>query len=402
MFMLSREETGARTAYPAPVVARWGGQPLELGGPENPSTPLIVLLHGRGSSENSMIELAPHLPFGPAYAAVRGPLEDGTGFTWFAGHGAGRPEAASLATSMDWFMEWLDAEGDPERPAILVGFSAGAALAAALMLSRPERWAGGVLLYGALPFDAGVPLTRGRLAGMPVLLAHGEEDTVVPAELQQLTWDYLVQESGAPLQATRVPGGHQLAGATVGDVGRWLGERLSFINRYGENPVPDGEDQPWPWLAGGRLAERAGEPPQISVVAPQQQESQHAPAALQEALHARLTALPGVREVASTEPGRQALVLDRAEAAGPDEAFVVPGTGEFAHLHAGNAGSLHVALPAALAYDALAKGWAVAHPQAGVGRTPGLVMVFGPRDADELDVVTGIVTAAHTHARTPL
>src|SRR3546814_18220016 len=45
----------------------------------------------------------------------------------------------SLAATMDWFMTWVDAEGDPERPVILVGFSGGAAFAGGLMLSRPER-----------------------------------------------------------------------------------------------------------------------------------------------------------------------------------------------------------------------------------------------------------------------
>jgi len=62
---------------------------------------------------------------------------------------------------------------------------------------------------------------------------------------------------------------------------------------------------------------------------------------------------------------------------------------------------LHVVLPDALAYDALGKGWAVAHPLAGVRVSPGMVLVFGPRDAAELEVVAGVVAAGHAYAVGP-
>lgn len=223
--MLPHQGTGA-----APVVARWGGQPLEIGGPENPSTPLIVLLHGGGTTENSMVTLAPHLPFGPAYAAVRGGVGDEGGYTWFG--------PGELDPAMDRFLTWLDAEGDPDRPVILVGFGDGATLAVALMLSRPDRWAGGVLLHGSLPPEA--PLTRGRLIGMPVFLA-----TASPADPAR---EYLVRESGAPVWAERDPGGRRLTGELVAAASRWLTARLDHLHRFGENPLPDGDGPPWPTL----------------------------------------------------------------------------------------------------------------------------------------------------------
>jgi hypothetical protein len=42
---------------------------------------------------------------------------------------------------------------------------------------------------------------------------------------------------------------------------------------------------------------------------------------------------------------------------GPDDAFLVPSAGEFAHMHPDNDGSLHLALPMPLATDVIAKGW---------------------------------------------
>jgi phospholipase/carboxylesterase len=133
---------------------------------------------------------------------------------------------------------------------------------------------------------------------------------------------------------------------------------------------------------------------------PQHQTSQNSPARLQEQLWSRLAALGGV----STGPtavgveGTRALRLDRTAADGPDTAYLLPADGEFAHLHPDPDGSLHVALPDALAYDALAKGWALSHPLAGVRLSPGMVLVPGPRDPEELEIVVGIVEASRRYA----
>src|SRR6476619_7702915 len=87
-------------------------------GAAEPQAPLVVLLHGRGSHEQEILTLADHLPPGPQYAAVRAPIAEGGGFAWFANRGIGRPVAASLADTMAWFRDWLDAEAG-ERPVVL-------------------------------------------------------------------------------------------------------------------------------------------------------------------------------------------------------------------------------------------------------------------------------------------
>jgi phospholipase/carboxylesterase len=183
-----------------------------------------VLLHGRGSHEREILALADHLPTGPAYAAVRAPIAEGGGFAWFANRGIGRPVAESLAETLAWFREWLDAVAPPGRPVVLAGFSGGAAFAGGLLLSDPERFAGAAILYGTLPFDAGIPVTTGRLAGRSVFVAQGELDSVIPRELLDRTWDYLVRESGASVQARRDPGGHGITGQTLAELGFWLQE----------------------------------------------------------------------------------------------------------------------------------------------------------------------------------
>jgi phospholipase/carboxylesterase len=205
-------------SFAAPSVASVGAA--------DPQAPLVVLLHGRGSHEREILSLTDHLPSGPAYAAVRAPIAEGGGFAWFANRGIGRPVAESLAQTMAWFRSWLDEAAPAGRPVVLVGFSGGAAFAGGLLLSDPERFAGAGILYGTLPFDAGVPVTAGRLSGRSVLVAQGELDTVIPRELLDRTWSYLLEESGASVHARRDPGGHGISAQTLAELGFWLSERL--------------------------------------------------------------------------------------------------------------------------------------------------------------------------------
>jgi phospholipase/carboxylesterase len=131
---------------------------------------------------------------------------------------------------------------------------------------------------------------------------------------------------------------------------------------------------------------------------PQEQRSDNAPVELQERLFERVTALPGVSTGPSaiSVPGARAFLL--APLRGPVDAFLVPEAGEFAHLHPAYDGSLHLALPTALAADAIRRGWAVPHPFGGIRATFGMVMIYGPRTDDELDVVTAIVETSHAWA----
>ncbi|MBT0768055.1 hypothetical protein KIH74_03920 [Kineosporia sp. J2-2] len=188
--------------------------------------PLVVLLHGRGSNEADIIGLAGHLPEGAEYLAVRAPIAEGGGYAWFANRGIGRPRAESLRQTMDWFTAWLDGFAE-DRPVHLIGFSGGAAFAGGLILDRPGRFAGAAVLYGTLPFDAGVPVDADHLAGLPVFVGQGEDDAVIPRELLDRTWQYLTGGSGAIVRAVRRPGGHGISMPVLEELQGWLRDRLA-------------------------------------------------------------------------------------------------------------------------------------------------------------------------------
>ena len=207
------------TSFAPPVVA-WHGDAAA-------GAPLVVLLHGRGSNETDIVGLADYLPPGAAYAAVRAPIGEGGGFAWFANRGIGRPTPESLAETMAWFRAWLDELAPAGRPVVPVGFSGGGAFAGGLVLADPKRYAGAGILYATLPFDAGVPTTADRLAGMPVFVAQGDADNVIPRDLLQRTWTYLNGDAGSQTTAVRDPGGHGLSAGVVDALAEWLNYLLA-------------------------------------------------------------------------------------------------------------------------------------------------------------------------------
>ena len=193
-----------------------------------PATPLVIFLHGRGADENDLIDLAATLPRTFAYASLRAPLAMAEGgFCWFESHAAARPAPKSFKFAVDGVREWLDepgAAGYERSPTYLLGFSQGMMIAGALLLNDPTRFAGGIFLSGALALDAS-PATPGRLAGIPIFVAHGTADAVIPADLVSQTRRYLRERSGAVLTERTYPRGHSIARREIDDISAWLEER---------------------------------------------------------------------------------------------------------------------------------------------------------------------------------
>jgi Family of unknown function (DUF5519) len=147
------------------------------------------------------------------------------------------------------------------------------------------------------------------------------------------------------------------------------------------------------------LVLRSGPKPRTTSTNPHTQLDQIAPRALYDALAERIFALPDADERSSlvSVPGARALWLRDELTAGPREAFMIER--EFAHLHPARDGSLHLALPRARASEAIDAGWAELHPIARMGLLPPtVVMVFGPRDESELEVVYGLVLDSYVNA----
>ena len=92
-------------------------------------------------------------------------------------------------------------------------------------------------------------------------------------------------------------------------------------------------------------------------------------------------------------PGARALWLRKGVPLAKPE-VIVSGR-EFAHIHPD--GSLHASLPPERAREAMEAGWAEPHPIAAYIGQEGLVMLYTPRDMEELGVIFQLVVDSYNY-----
>ena len=195
--------------------------------------PLLLLLHGIGSNEDDLFSLAPYLDGRLLLVSARAPLVLGPGaFGWFnieftpQGIVADLDEARqSYLTLLGFTGELLETYGaDPAR-LYLLGFSQGAMMSLSVALTRPDRVAGVAALSGRLPAHLLPEVNAETLRGMPVFVAHGLYDPVIPVE-----WGRAAREALAslPVELTyrEYPMGHEVTMESLGDATAWLSATL--------------------------------------------------------------------------------------------------------------------------------------------------------------------------------
>jgi phospholipase/carboxylesterase len=193
----------------------------------------IVLLHGRGTSEQ---DVAPLIDvFDPRERLVgafpRGPLQlPPIGHHWYATNDDGQADAETFLTTFERLQSWLEGlaarTGVPIERTVVGGFSQGAVMAWALGLGpgRP-RPAGILAMSGALPAVPGFVLQLEGLDGLPVAITHGSQDPLVAVERGQDARDRAVA-GGADVvyRETQVP--HIIDPRVVPGLVTWLDARF--------------------------------------------------------------------------------------------------------------------------------------------------------------------------------
>lgn len=152
------------------------------------------------------------------------------------------------------------------------------------------------------------------------------------------------------------------------------------------------------------LVARKGPRPRTILEAPHSQVDQLLPPAERRMMsHALIAALADLADVSlapsrRAPPGSVGFFLDRHHACGDPRAFLLGH--EIAHVHLDDDGSLHAILPEPLRSEAIAQGWAEPHPFAGLPSvSPDTVMIYAPRDADEVEIIAGLVRQSWRNAR---
>lgn len=143
---------------------------------------------------------------------------------------------------------------------------------------------------------------------------------------------------------------------------------------------------------------RPGVRPTTTDVNPHTQLDQNAPIDLQDRLRDHALSLPGVRSGRSnvSVPGAVAFFLDE-----PPRPATVPDlfNREWGHIHPHYDGSLHLILPTPDAERLIDLGWGEYHNVVKLGMVPPVViMLYGPRDEDELAVAQCVLEIAYLAA----
>lgn len=155
---------------------------------------LLLVLHGYGSNEADLFQLAPFLPLEPVIASLRAPLVAPfpiDGWSWYPVDQPGRPQQDGLTASTAAILAWLDRLPYTPDSIGLLGFSQGGAMTIELLRAAPERFSfavnlSGYAAVGQQPGDAALAALR-----PPVFWGRGTLDDVIPADAVRHTTEWL-------------------------------------------------------------------------------------------------------------------------------------------------------------------------------------------------------------------
>lgn len=201
----------------------------------------LIVLHGLGASGHDFEPLADELDlraigdvrFVLPHAPQR-PVTINGGYVmpaWYdilslaAGTGARREDESGLRASQALIEGLIGREierGVPARRIVLAGFSQGCAMTLMTGLRYRERLAGLVGMSGYLPL-ASLTVTERQAANadVPIFLAHGRQDEVIPLPLATASRDAL-RDLGHEVEWHEYPMPHSVCAQEIADLNRWL------------------------------------------------------------------------------------------------------------------------------------------------------------------------------------
>jgi phospholipase/carboxylesterase len=195
---------------------------------------LLVLHHGRGTSESDLLGLADLLDPGQRLKVVtpRAPLQlpGSPGYHWYLVPRVGYPDPETFAAARGALAElhdrlWEETGVGPERT-VLGGFSMGAVMSYAMGLGAERPPVAGILAFsGFVPAVEGWEPALADRNATRAFVSHGRKDPVIGVEFAQRARELLV-EGGLDVTYRESDLGHQIDPAHLREASAWLGEVL--------------------------------------------------------------------------------------------------------------------------------------------------------------------------------
>jgi phospholipase/carboxylesterase len=195
----------------------------------------VIWLHGLGADGHDFEPIVPELgiPFGARFVFPHAPIRavtinngmrmrawyDILGFRGVAEDDAGiRASAAAVTRLVDREV----ARGVALSRIVIAGFSQGGAVALHLALRSPRRLGGVLALSTYLPLAGSLPHEKSLAnADLPIFMAHGDGDPVIPLALAEESRRRLEHE-GYAVDWQVYPMPHAVCLAEIQAIGRWL------------------------------------------------------------------------------------------------------------------------------------------------------------------------------------
>lgn len=181
----------------------------------------LVLLHGSGGGEADLVPLADEVAPGAARLGIRGTVVGDGGYAFFRRFPDRRVDEADIGARVPVLAKFIEtscARYKFARRPVAIGFSNGAIMAAALLLTHPGRLAAAVLFRPLSPFTCDPPHGLDRT---PVLIIDGAKDSRrSPGDGLRLA--ERLRRTGAPVTHHVLPVGHSITSEDRGIARAWL------------------------------------------------------------------------------------------------------------------------------------------------------------------------------------
>ena len=196
---------------------------------------ILVMLHGYGSNEKDLIQLASLLDNDLRSISPRAPLQLAPEmYGWFPleftseGISVDREKARSAKETLLVFLRHIiDEYKPPEGKIWLMGFSQGSVMAYLSALAEPSLFHGIIALSGQFPYHSSL-FNRDpeRFRTLPFLVVHGLYDDVLPVSNGRISEAWLKDHLDS-LTYREYTMGHEINAETLETIRQWLSRMRS-------------------------------------------------------------------------------------------------------------------------------------------------------------------------------
>ncbi|MEM7336440.1 MAG: dienelactone hydrolase family protein [Chloroflexota bacterium] len=172
----------------------------------------MILVHGRGATAVSILDLGQALPHPEmTYVAPQASQNTWYPYSFLAPISQNEPGISSGLAKVGALFEMVQDAGIPAEKIILGGFSQGACLASEFLARNPQRLGGLLVFSGGVIGPLGMARNdAGNLEGTPVFIGCSDVDFHIPVERVEET-AVVFQKLGANVNKVIYPGmGHTI------------------------------------------------------------------------------------------------------------------------------------------------------------------------------------------------